>query len=772
MQKYLSFSRLFLSVSLLVAVMGTSPSMTVAQEPAAAQEKQKSELAVLQRQAERMLTEVEARFTAAAERMRKEDPEKADRLIKTYQKSKEESLTKKMALASSLMDEGSFAEAKQELVEIITVVDAMIRVLTNEKEKVISKKDEIENLEKFRNELRQRLEEQRKQTKENEKVSNKEDAVKNLKAQIKRLEGLVKDQTENLEKTRANLKSGLRELDKIADKQFEIRKETERLAQNIRDQNFDKPGDSKASVKANEESDGDSGKPGDGEKAKPGDKDDKDLEEELKELQKKKAELQKKLNESGGDKDSKGDPKNGSKKDSAGKPSGGKPSDGKPSDGKPSDEKKDQDQKGQDGKQPADGDKKSESKKGSPQKGQSGQSGQSGKSGKSGKSGQSQPGQKSQQQQQQQQQQQPGSKPLDKAAEHQRKAEEKLASGSPKDAARQQELAKQEIEKALAEVKKEMRRLESLPPEAIKRLADDQRRTRKKTMDVLEKMKKAPTSKPEQGQQQGGQKNQAGQKPTEQAGGAMKKAADDLQKNDSEQAKRNQQKAEEKLEEAIEELEERLKQLREETREEKLARLEARFAEMLQRQQVASVMTTELDDKKINLGQLRRRDQLVTLRVATEELQIRELGQQAYDLLIEDGSSKVFPEVVEELKIDLERAGRLLQDEKTDRYTQLVQKEIETTIEDLIDALQEAQKKGGGGGGGGGGDGKQPLLKKSAELKILRMKQRRLNRRTKKLEQMRDNAELADILKQERGNAERIQLKIIEMTERIMEESQ
>ena len=99
-------------------------------------------------------------------------------------------------------------------------------------------------------------------------------------------------------------------------------------------------------------------------------------------------------------------------------------------------------------------------------------------------------------------------------------------------------------------------------------------------------------------------------------------------------------------------------------------------------------MTIELDDKRSNLGKIRRHDQLLLLRLATEEGQIKELGQQAYDLLIEDGTSVVFPEVVSDLKSDLEKVSEMLQEEKTAQYTQLVQKEIETTIEDLIDALK------------------------------------------------------------------------------------
>ncbi len=693
-----------------------------------AKKDEKSELAVRQRLVERKMVELEARFTAAAERIREKDPKRADRLIKTYQKSKEQSLSKKMSNVSQLLDEGSFAEADKELDEVIQVLESMIRLLTNDKEKTVSKKEEIETLEKIKKEIQKRLEEQKEQTAENKKVGNKKQAIANLEAQIKQLEGLIKQQDDNIADTKSNVNAGLRKLDKIADKQFQIRKETEELAKAIRDQKMkkDDPG-----AKPEGDSKKTDGKPGEGKSGKPGEKQDAPKpgskeDKKLKELQKKKDDLEKKLNEEA-------------------KKNDGKKKDGKPGAGKPGEKK--------DGKPGA-------GKSGKPGEGKSGKPGE-------GKSGEGKSGQK-----QKPKPQQPGSKPLDKAANKQRIAEEKLASGKPKDAARQQEEAKEALEEALKELKKEKRRLESLPPEALKQLADKQRRTRDKTMDILEELKKAPKSKDEkQGGDQKSKPNQAGQKPGEQAGGAMKKAAENLDKNDSKKAEEEQKKAEEKLEEAIEELEERLKQLREETNEEKLARLEARFTEMLTRQQVASIMTIELDDKRTNLGQIRRRDQLLILRLATEELQIHELGQQAYDLLVEDGTSVVFPEVVEDLKGDLVEAGELLQNEKTAQYTQLVQKEIETTIEDLIDALKEEQKKGGGGGGGGGG-GKQPLLKKSAELKMLRMRQRRVNRRTMKIEEMRDNPDLAEILTKESDDAAEIQRKIIEMTERIMEDSQ
>ena len=257
----------------------------------------------------------------------------------------------------------------------------------------------------------------------------------------------------------------------------------------------------------------------------------------------------------------------------------------------------------------------------------------------------------------------------------------------------------------------------------------------------------------------------------EQAGEAQQQAAQNMEQNNTEESQKQQQQAQQKMQQALEEIEDRLSQLREETNEEKLARLETRFREMLDRQKVASVMTTEIEDKRSNLGSIRLRDQLLILRLATEELEIRELAQQAYDLLLEDGTSIVFPEVVQDIRTDLQKAANLLQSERTDQYTQLIQKEIEITIQDLLSSLdqakQAAQQQSQSGQSNGGG-GKQPLLKKSAELKILRMQQRRLNRRTKKLEIMSKSPAVKDVIDTEISDAAAMQKKILDMTDNIM----
>ena len=702
----------------------------------------RTELGVRQKLVQRKMVELEAKFTIVAERIREKDEKRADLLIKTYQQSKELSLTKKMDEVSELLNAEKYDEADQELNEVVEILESLIRMLTNEKEKTVSAKEEIAMLEEFKKNVEEQLQQQRKQTRETEQAANKEKAGEQIGAQIKALNKLIEAQQKIVKETAENKAANLKALDKIADKQFEVRKQTESLKKNIsgEQKNLNPDGSFKDSP-PKDDSNSDS-PPSESEQSKndppqPPQPDQKTLEE----LQRLQDQLMKALEESekaNAELEAKTPAEGNQAKDGPAQP-----------DQQKLQEAKERQQRAEEKLKKASEElqkKAEELMKGKPSEG-----------------GQSQSGPPKPPQ--------PGQEALEESAKSQQRAEEKLGSGKPADAKRQQEKALDELKKALSELEKEKRRIESLPPEVLEQLAKEQRRNRDKTMDIVKAMEQAPKTKKseegDEGQQQ--QQKQPGQEKMEQAGDAQKQAADEMQQNDSESAQEKQKQAEKKMEKALEEIEDRLSQLREETNEEKLARLEARFRQMLERQNVASIMTIEIEDKRFNLGQIRLRDQLLILRLATEELEIRELAQQAYDLLLEDGTSIVFPEVVQDLRSDLESAAGLLQSERTDQYTQLVQKEVEITIQDLLDALKEAKKDGKkGGGGGGGGGGKQPLLKKSAELKILRMRQRRLNRRTKKLEIMREQPAMAEAVDKEISDAAAMQKKILDMTDNIL----
>ena len=95
----------------------------------------------------------------------------------------------------------------------------------------------------------------------------------------------------------------------------------------------------------------------------------------------------------------------------------------------------------------------------------------------------------------------------------------------------------------------------------------------------------------------------------------------------------------------------------------------------------------------------------------------------------DEGTTAVFPLVLDETKAELANVQKLLAQKKAGPLTQSIQKEIEKNLEEMIEALQKEIRRRKGGGGGGGG-GRPPLVPPVAELKMLRTLQRQINRRT------------------------------------------
>lgn len=725
----------------------------------------RSELGLRQKLVERRMSELENKLTVIADRLREKEPERAALLVAAYQQSKELLITRKMAEVSELFDKKDYAGADQKLNEVIENLESLIRILVAQKEPPLSKEQEMELLEQWKEKIQEQIKEQNQQRRETEKVADKEKAIGDLEAQIKKLEGLIDKQKEVIEATSQNQGAGLRALDQIADKQFEVRQATEALNQELAGQNSaaKKPQDGfSANSKPNnndrpKSNSGDSKSSGNENPPNQADnEEDPDRPDQSDSVDEKNNQSDSKTDEpESGDEDPE-DPKSsqGKSGDSAdSKSSEPEPTPSQAGDPNAGDSKA--------------GDSKSSDSKSSDSKSGDSKSGDSKSGNSDSKSGEPKSGSQSSDQPPQ-----PGQESLQKAADHQLKAEEKLSSGKAVEAKRQEQDALDNMQQALNELQKEKRRIESLPPEALEQMADEQRRTRDKAMELVEEMKEAPQAEEKEAGGENGEQpsSSPGQESMEQAGDSMQQAAQDLQQQNPQDAQDKQQKAEQQMQQALDEIEDRLNQLREETREEKLARLEARFQEMLQRQIASSVMTIELDDRRTSLNDLRRRDQLLLLQLSNEELEISEIAQQAYDLLLEDGTSVVFPEIVQELRQELAKAAQLLQTERTDQVTQIVQKEIEFTIQDLLDALKEAKgNEENGGGGGGGGGGENPLLKRSAELKILRMQQLRLNRRSKKIEQIRGTADLAPIIESETREAAEFQQKLIQMLEGVLE---
>jgi hypothetical protein len=138
----------------------------------------------------------------------------------------------------------------------------------------------------------------------------------------------------------------------------------------------------------------------------------------------------------------------------------------------------------------------------------------------------------------------------------------------------------------------------------------------------------------------------------------------------------------------------------------------------------------------------------------------------------------VFPSVVDQLARDLDSAHDLLAARRTDRYTQVVQRQIEETLTELIAALEQAKKKNQ--------QTKQsppkppkppkpsmpklpPLFPPTAELKLLRAAQIRVNHRTQAIQEAAAGKPLDDTLQQETRTVARQQEQVVKLTEEMIE---
>ncbi|HVJ86389.1 MAG TPA: hypothetical protein VM452_12140 [Caulifigura sp.] len=331
----------------------------------------------------------------------------------------------------------------------------------------------------------------------------------------------------------------------------------------------------------------------------------------------------------------------------------------------------------------------------------------------------------------------PGQKPLADAVKQQQAAEQNLAATQAKTARAAEEQAVKDLEKALEELKKEEERLKSPPPDALDKLADKQEALAKKTEALNNQVAKAgQAGKPGDGACSACSKCLGG------ACQSMASASSSLKKKSPGAASAEQKKAEDQLNEAKKEVEKRLAELGEKPEDEAIERLEAIFGEMLARQQPATTQTAQFHQERQGAeGELRRAERITIRRLSQEESELAALAEKAQNLIEEDGSTVSFPVVVSDMKESLLQISNRIEKQDTAAETQAMQKDVEKTLEELIEALKIA-KKGGGGAGQGGGNCKPALLPCTAELKLLRQLQLRINRRTVDFQNNRPQGEL------------------------------
>lgn len=374
----------------------------------------------------------------------------------------------------------------------------------------------------------------------------------------------------------------------------------------------------------------------------------------------------------------------------------------------------------------------------------------------------------------------PAAPPLERAMEAQQRAEQRLDAVQSIQAEKEEQAALEALQEALQELKQQRSRIAELNPESFDPLAEAQRQTEEKTQRLAEDIQNSDPAggSSSEGATAPGEQTPNG-KSVQQAGRAMQQASEQLDQRQAGAAAESQDDAIQNLQEALRELEDRLAQLREEMQIEKLARLEARFAEMLARQQEISEQTSQLHLRRQEAKRLTRSDRLGLARIEFEETELVDMASAAHEVIVADGTSVVFPIIVEQMKESLISVVELLVAQRTTTYQpetepqiEALQNEIEQTLEELIEALQRAQEQrsgGGGGAGGGGESGDAPLLPGSAELKLLRSAQNRVNQRTVSLQEVAGGEHSAELLSRQLSRLADQQEQIARMTEEMLQ---
>ena len=344
---------------------------------------------------------------------------------------------------------------------------------------------------------------------------------------------------------------------------------------------------------------------------------------------------------------------------------------------------------------------------------------------------------------------------LDQATKKMRSAQIRLQEQGGSGAKAAQEGAAEDLERArkdLSEAARELRQERELQKQA-----ESQEKTAAKTDQLHRKMKKGSQDggesgpsgegKQSEGQQKDGKSGSQGsdkdaeptpgQESVEEAVPLQQDAAKELKKDKPAEAAKKQQKALEKLKNAKEELEDRLEQLRREQQEELLAALESRFRAMLSRQLECNKATNRLAE--VGADHWKRSDQLELAELSQRQKWVGDQADEALFLLVEEGTTVILPKLIGQVRDDGRAAAERLAAADTGPTVRMMQTELEQVLRDIIDAVKKEQEEleKSGGAGGSGGQGSPPLLPGSAELKLLRACQLRVNAATERLETVR-----------------------------------
>lgn len=299
----------------------------------------------------------------------------------------------------------------------------------------------------------------------------------------------------------------------------------------------------------------------------------------------------------------------------------------------------------------------------------------------------------------------------------------------------------EKAEQAQKRAEEELRRAVKRLREQAERLADEDRLRK---IERLQRDAERDAAELEREMTPGKNKPQTphAQKAVGGARGHMQKAADDLGEQQPEEAQPQQEQALEQLQEALNELEDVLRQVRREELEETLTALEARFRSMLTREErVRETVATLAARDAEKWGRV---EEMRLAEAVETQQQLVQDCEATLRILLDEGTTVILPQIVRQLAADMRHAAELaassdrLADASVSEQTRRVLDEIIEVLREIVDAIEQKrdqiqESQQGNPQQPPQGQSGEALLPGSAELKLLRSAQLRLNRATSDL---------------------------------------
>jgi len=197
---------------------------------------------------------------------------------------------------------------------------------------------------------------------------------------------------------------------------------------------------------------------------------------------------------------------------------------------------------------------------------------------------------------------------------------------------------------------------------------------------------------------------------------------------------------------------------------------------MTERQKAINTETIELRDGA-GQDELDRAERLKSADLASRQEDVAKSADSCVRLLEEDGTTVVFFNVIRQMTEDMRQVSARLTDANLGPVTIATQESVLETLEELLSAIKKLredrkkQQQGGGAPSGGGGGGDSPLVPTSAELRMLKSSQKRVNRETLVVDEARQTGdesvdELSKLLNRAADRQDKLTDMALELQER------